>query len=104
MEFGPSLLIHGSRGVPQLRGRHIQNLNVLKQYFSFFFFHVVGLVIQPTVSFSCSHLDTFDGLVDGLQQSSVFWVLIALFISKHVGQRVHVGVKVLLGDWLLHLW
>lgn len=48
-----------------------------------------------------SHLDAFDGLVDGLEQGSVLWVLIALFIGEHVGQCVHIGVKVLFGDWLL---
>lgn len=49
LEFGPFLLT--STGLVTFlvfRGRHIRNLNVLKQYF-----YVVGLVIQPTVSYSC---------------------------------------------------
>jgi len=51
----------------------------------------------------CSHLNAFDGLVDRLEQGSVLWVLIALLICEHVGQRIHVCVKILLSDGLL-LW
>lgn len=49
----------------------------------------------------CLHLNAFDGLVDGFEQGSVRRVLVALFVTEHVGQSVHIGIKVLFTDGLL---
>lgn len=47
------------------------------------------------------HLDALDGLLDALQQVLVLRVLVALLVGVHVCQRVHIGIKVLLTNWLL---
>lgn len=52
--------------------------------------------LMPVLFWSLSHLDALHRLVDGLQQSPVLRVLVAVFVGKHVGQGVHVAVKVLL--------
>lgn len=54
-----------------------------------------------TVTAHLSHLDALHRLVDGLEQSPVLWVLVAVFIGKHVGQRFHVAVEVLLWQRIL---
>ncbi len=57
----------------------------------------VVTVTPPFLSFSCSsHLDTLYRLVNGLKQSPVFRVLVAVFIGKHVGQGFYIAVEVLL--------
>lgn len=48
-----------------------------------------------------SHLDALHCLVDGLEQSPVLGVLVAVFIGKHVGEGFYVAVEVLLRHWLL---
>lgn len=48
-----------------------------------------------------SHLDALHGLVDGLQESSVLGVLVAVFVGEHAGESVYVAVEVLLGQGLL---
>lgn len=50
---------------------------------------------------SLSHFNSLHSLIDGLQQGPVLWVLVAVFVRKHVGQGVHIAVKVLLGQRLL---
>lgn len=48
------------------------------------------------VSCCSSHLDALHRLVDGLEQSPVLGVLVAVFISKHVGEGFYITVEVLL--------
>lgn len=48
-----------------------------------------------------SHLDALHRLVDGLQQSPVLRVLVAVFTGKHVSESFNVAVKVLLRHRLL---
>lgn len=48
------------------------------------------------LSFQPLHLNALHRLVDGLQQSPVLRVLVTVFVSKHVGQGIHITVKVLL--------
>lgn len=47
------------------------------------------------------HLDALDSLLDAFQQVLVLRVLVALLVGVHVCQRVHIGIKVLLTNWLL---
>lgn len=56
----------------------------------------------PSLSiFHLSHLNALHCLVDGLEQSPVLRVLVAVLVSEHVGQCVHVAIKGLLRQWLL---
>lgn len=48
-----------------------------------------------------SNFNTLHCLVDGLQQSSVLRVLVAVFVSKHAGESIYVAVEVLLRQRLL---
>lgn len=52
--------------------------------------------LPPVVLQFLLHLDALYCLIDGLQQSPVLGVLVAVFVGKHVGQGVHIAVKVLL--------
>lgn len=47
------------------------------------------------------HLDALDSLLDALQQVLVLRVLVALLVGVHVCQCIHIGIKVLLTNWIL---
>lgn len=49
---------------------------------------------HPRSPATWSNLNPFYSLIDGLQQSPVLGILIAIFVGKHVGQCVHVTVEV----------
>lgn len=57
---------------------------------------IVTVMPRPLSSSCLSHLDALHRLVDGLEQSPVLRVLVAVFVGKHVSQGVHIAVKVLL--------
>lgn len=48
-----------------------------------------------------SHLDALHRLVDGLQQSPVLRVLVAVFVGEHVSESFNIRVQVLLRHGLL---
>lgn len=66
--------------------------------------HTLSLSLS-LISLSYSlDLDPFHSLVYGLQQSLIVRVLVALLVGVHIHQSVHIGVKILLRDWLLLSW
>lgn len=62
------------------------------------------LIFCSSISPRCpSHLDALHCLVNGLQQSPVLRVLVAVFVGEHAGESVYVAVEVLLRErFLLH--